>query len=284
MRNKYAIVTLAVGSKYYNIWKKLVEPTWKLYANNFGYDIICFKEPLDKSERAKRRSVSWQKCLILEQEEVKKYERVVWLDSDIIINPFSAPCIFSKSNPNLIGAVNAWEFANYDYNLIQNRMISYSKKMKIPFYNIGKKYFEDYGLEGISDKAVQGGMLILTPHLHNKILLKIYNDYEDNRPAFWHYEMRPLSYELIKNEMVDWIDYRFNYVVENHKLLHFYNMMPKNFLQRLFRIFKIKFYYILDNIGCSFWEEELCNEAFISGYFIHFAGNSKELVFAKYLF
>jgi hypothetical protein len=283
MKNKYALITIVIGKKYYDFWKTFAEPSWRKYADKFGYDIICFTQPLDDSERAKSRSAAWQKCLILKNEEVQKYERVVWLDSDIIINYYYSSCICSCVDEQYIGACNAWEFLDYDYDLIQDRMIKYCTNLKIPYYNIRKKYFEDYGLPAVSEKTIQSGVLVLNPKLHNEILLYIYYNYEDSLPAYWHYEMRPLSYEIIKHNLVQWIDNRFNYVVENHKLYFYYHKMPKNYFQRVLRIIKIKFFAYLKIFGFSFWEEELCNQAYLNGFFIHFAGNMKEMKFLRNL-
>lgn len=282
--NTKALVTIAVGAIHYQFWKRYAFPSWKTYAAIHGYDVICFEEVLDASPRAGSRSVSWQKCLILGHEKVKHYERVVWLDSDIIINHFNAPCLVSQVNPAKVGAVNAWETAGVpEYNLIQQRMVAYCRKHKLPFYNIGRDYFKDYGLAGISDKAVQGGVLVLTPAVHRELLLTVYNNYEDNRPAFWHYEMRPLSFELISRDACQWIDSRFNHVVENVKLAKYYQHLPQNFFGRVIRVVGIKAYRFLSTFGISFWQEALVNEAYLSGYFIHFAGNAKEMVFAKKL-
>ena len=283
MNNK-VIVTIAIGDLHYRAWKKYAAKSWELYAAKHGYDLICLQNPLDVSERAKKRSVSWQKCLILQDEKIQGYDRVVWLDSDIIINHSTAPCIVSAVSEDLIGVVNAWEhYRVADYQLIQQRMVGYCKRHNLPFYSTGKQYFTDYGLPGISEKAVQGGVLVLNPKRHSKLLKKVYENYEDGRPAYWHYEMRPLSYEIILNNVSQWMDSRFNYVVENAKLAEYYHRLPENYLERIARIVKIKGYKLLALFGIRFWQEELIGKALLRGYFIHFAGNAKEMVFAERL-
>ena len=283
MKVKKVIVTIAIGDMHYNFWKKYASKSWELYAEKHGYDIICFQEPLDNSERAKKRSVSWQKCLILNDPKVKQYDRVVWLDSDIIINHFDAPCIVSTVKEDAIGVVNAWEFSEVNYHFLQKRMINYCKRHRLPYYNIGKQYFIDYGLPAVSDKAVQGGVLVLNPSHHSKIMEAVYFNYEDNRPAYWHYEMRPISFEIISSNLCQWIDNRFNYVVENLKLTRYYHRYPQNYYERVLRILTIKLYKLLSLLGFRFWQEDLVNEALLEGYFIHFAGNAKEMVFVERL-
>ena len=108
MSNSKAIVTLAVGDDFAAQWERLCRANRQKYAERHGYDLICFKEPLDDSERAVRRSPSWQKCLILSQPSVARYERVVWMDADILINCVSAPCVVEGVAAEKVGAVDAW--------------------------------------------------------------------------------------------------------------------------------------------------------------------------------
>ncbi len=280
--NRKALVTIASGSKHYNLWKRYAEYSWKVYAERFGYDVVCFKDPLDNSERARKRSISWQKCLILSQKQLDNYDQIVWLDSDIIINYHTAPCIVSTMKSDKIGAVNAWEFYTSGiYNMLHERMSNYARIHNLPTYQIGEQYFIDYGLSPISERAVQGGVLVLNKLKHKDILEHIYNNYEDNRPAFWHYEMRPLSYELIKHDLVEWIDMRYNYVVENQKAFSYSHRYPKNIFQRIIRGVKIKYFRSILWTGLVTWEEKLILKSFNEGYFIHFAGNAKEMVFTE---
>jgi hypothetical protein len=73
MRKSKAIVTLAIAHKYLESWKNWCQANWQKYAEPHGYDFICIEEPLDDSARAPY----WQKRLILGEESVNKYDRVV---------------------------------------------------------------------------------------------------------------------------------------------------------------------------------------------------------------
>src|SRR5215831_17825903 len=89
---KKALVTLAVGPNYRERWERLCRKTWIAYCERHRYDLILLDTALDTSERARCRSPAWQKCLNLEPSVAADYDRVVWVDSDILINPV-APCI-----------------------------------------------------------------------------------------------------------------------------------------------------------------------------------------------
>ena len=66
---------------------------------------------------------------------------------------------------------------------------------------------------------MQGGVLVLSPLHHRQILEDIYFRYEETEKG--NYEMRALSYELIKAGVVQWIDHRFNLVRLAYKSLYY---------------------------------------------------------------
>src|ERR1035437_3334002 len=73
MNRTKAIVTLAIGDRYLRHWKHTCEANWRAYAARHDFDVICIDKPLDDSERARKRSPAWQKCLVLSQEFSQRY-------------------------------------------------------------------------------------------------------------------------------------------------------------------------------------------------------------------
>ena len=112
MRNSKAIVRRAIAHKYLENWKNLCQANWQKYAERHGYDFICIEEPLDDSAPAPKRSPCWQKCLILGEESVNKYDRVVWVDADVLINSANAPCIAEGVAVDKVGAAPEWATPN----------------------------------------------------------------------------------------------------------------------------------------------------------------------------
>ena len=106
---KKAIVTLAIGRTYSERFEQFCRKNWTAYADRHGFDLFVIEEPLDSSERARRRSPAWQKCLILSVAPLADYERVVWVDSDICINPAS-PSILEGVPMMRIGATDEHRF------------------------------------------------------------------------------------------------------------------------------------------------------------------------------
>ena len=110
-----ALVTLTLGDKYQMLWDDVCAPSWRRYAKRHGYDIVVIDQPLDTSARARVRSAAWQKCLVLKPEIAGSYDRVVWLDADIVINP-NAPPITDGVPLEKIGAIDEFVFPSIEEN------------------------------------------------------------------------------------------------------------------------------------------------------------------------
>ncbi len=193
MSARTAIVTLAIGDEHRERWHRLCEENWRRYADRHGYDVICIEEPLDVSERASSRSPSWQKLLIAGQPFAEDYERLVWVDADALFGHDARP-IADQVPPHLIGAVDEVGMERPDV-----------RRLLHP--DPPGEYLAA-GLPRGFDQIVQGGVLVLSPQHHRELLEGVYRDYEDNGETL--YEMRPLSYEVIENGLVHWLDPRFN--------------------------------------------------------------------------
>jgi hypothetical protein len=218
-----ALVTLAIGRTFRERWNNVCRANWQAYADRHGYDVICIEEPLDYSERARNRSPAWQKLLILRQDFVQSYERLVWVDSDILINP-GAPDISEGVPLDKIGAVDEYSSPSPElYRQILRKLYNYWEEHSIPFVRNERPadYYEKYGLPPVFDQVVQTGVLVLSPKHHTEILESVYFSYEETKSPEWNYEMRPLSYELLSAGCVHWLDARFNIIWGSYKI-HLY--------------------------------------------------------------
>jgi hypothetical protein len=276
-RNSKVIVTLAVGNAYWQPWKSTCEANWRTYGAKHGYDIICFDKPLDNSARARNRSPAWQKCLILSQDVLQKYERVVWIDSDILINHHVAPAIDAEVPLEKVGAVEEFtysdNFGTLPHQLLE-RMYSYWKKSVINYSS--KEYYTNYGLPSGFDKVVQTGVLVLSPRHHRSLLEKVYNNHEEKGGPEWNYEMRPLSYELLKADAIHWVDPRFNLMWVYSLFLHYpfltNHKTGSSFGDRL----KRKLAAAMDAPSFNTVQGACLTAAFLNSFFFHVGGVGME--------
>jgi hypothetical protein len=211
------LVTLAIGDAYRSQWETFCAAGWHAYCATHGYDLVAIFEPLDRSMRAQQRSPAWQKCLVLECEQTRGYDRVVWSDSDILIRP-DAPAITYGIPLDKVGAVDGSRYPNSRAENVRLNQVEQSRARDVstrvhllrsahpPYYHQDRSAPLDESI----DAVVHTGVLVMSRDQHAPLLRHVYDAYDDPGPAYLNYEMGPLSYELIKRRAVCWIDQRFN--------------------------------------------------------------------------
>jgi len=207
-----AIVTLTLGSPYEAAWNEVCAPTWYAYARRHGYDVIAINRPLDNSHLAASRSPAWQKLLVLGPEISDGYERIVWVDADIVINPH-APAITNGVPVDKIGAVDEWTLegsrAFWQYAIDTStspRGAELCRRSAIS----PAEWHAAWGLPAQGDHVLQTGVMVLSPLHHRDLLQQIYRTYRCKGSAAFHFEMRPTSFEVQKHGLAYWMDKRFN--------------------------------------------------------------------------
>ncbi len=85
---KTAVCTLVVGDRFERLFDQYVLDGWQKYCARHGYELIVFRRLL---KALPGKSPSWQKLFILEQPELKGFQKIVWLDADIIIKSDAPP-------------------------------------------------------------------------------------------------------------------------------------------------------------------------------------------------
>ncbi len=278
MANKKAIITLAIGEQYLQMWENLCQANWQKYAAQHGFDVICIDRWLDTSKRAKTRSPAWQKCLILSQEFSKKYERIIWVDSDVLINPTS-PCITLNVPPEKVGAVDAAATPSPDLvRLALERLYDFWDDPNMYRELETREYYTRYGLFPAFDQMVRTGVLVMSPAHHRELLEKAYYNEEERKD-----DMRYISHELLKADCVHWIDGRFDPVWLILKALHYPFLLEK----------QVKSDKITEKLKQKLMRSENANQknlikiclnaAFRNNYFMHFAGCVDEMSLVEYI-
>lgn len=270
-----ALVTIAIGERFLQYWEKYCKKGWERYAARHGYDLLIFDELIDKSDLGISRSPAWQKCLILNDEKIRQYDRVVWLDADIVIN-HTAPDICSFVPCEKIGGTDSHSFYTKDtYRLLNDMRIAYWKKNNICAVpnQSGKEYYNQFGIVTDLDEVIQTGVLVVTPALHNDLFLSVYYNYEEKKGAHWNYEMRPLSYEIVKKDLHYFIDDKFNYIFSLFKLAFYPETLKQRnpFVYRWMRRFRLS--------SGPAQIRKAATIAYYNSYFLHFAGCGGEIKF-----
>jgi hypothetical protein len=179
---------ICIGNKYLEEFKTLFYPSVAAYAQKHGYEVKIFTDFLDK-ENAYKDAISFQKCLIVSDPSMEKYDRVIVLDADILIEEGSPPI---PDVGDKIGIVNEASFLLYE-TLKQKKFAT----DPIEYYNLCEFLIT-------TDKILNTGMMICNPKKHGNFLKGIYDTYISKckgHPRGFHYEQTCIGYVLQTQEM-----------------------------------------------------------------------------------
>jgi hypothetical protein len=213
---KTAIVTIAIGAAYSARFRAHCFPGWSRYAQRHGFELVVIEEPLDQTPRATARSPAWQKCLVLRPDIAGRFDRVIWIDSDILIND-RAPSVAEGVPFEKIGATDEHLFPSPQLRrqmftaLLQQAQANNTGLAKTwATYLDPADWHAAWGLPRSGRSIVQTGVMVLTPKHHRELLEHVYYSYEDHGGEPMNYEMRPMSFEIQKQGLLHVLDNRFN--------------------------------------------------------------------------
>lgn len=268
---KRALVTLVLGEPYRQRFAAHVAPTFRAYAKAHGLSLVVLDRLLDDSERGRSRSPAWQKCRLFDHPRLRACDQVLWLDADIVIAP-DAPSVFETVPPGVLGAVEQYSSPSPDeYAAAQARTRRYlaAKGLAAPDDATPQDFYRHYGFEDGPDAVVQTGMLVLTPDVHGPAMLATYA--EERRPDSRDmlFEMRPLSYHLLRSGPVHWLDPRFNALWATTLVNRYPFLMDPGFLtayrERPDLLARLKAACLQTALG--------------EAYFLHFAGVGQDMAY-----
>lgn len=209
-----ALVTLATD-KYVGIWEKYCQTNWAPYAEKHGLDIIVLTERISPPEARHGRTVHWDKCLILSQDYAADYDAIAWLDSDIVINHYTAPSVFDGWDPtkvralSLVNGIPDLERKNARVTELRRRWVNprYGEKyIDVP------AYYRKGGYESFPEDYINGGVMLFSVTNHRTFLETVFAKYEDaaQRDLSWM-EQTAVSYELFtQDDLHQPLPYAFN--------------------------------------------------------------------------
>lgn len=176
---KTALVTIAVGERYTSLFDRYCRDSFEAYARRHGYTPRVFTSLL---QPLPGKSPSWQKLFLLDEPTLQGFDRLVFIDADIIIHPDS-PDILASLPSGRLGFVP-----------------------EIPRHGTAADWHRSHGVPP-HDTVVQGGVLCLEPS-HRDILREALAF-----PETPIYEMPALSHAIGSAGIGHALDPRFNAVV-----------------------------------------------------------------------
>lgn len=257
--NKTAIVTIVIGGPYVATWDRLSNESWQHYAIRWDMDLIAITVPLDASERAAARSPAWQKLLILNQPWAQQYERIVWLDSDIIISRFAPSIIEYAGPPEKVSlTVSSDRMSLSERTIFLERLYNGRIKPSAEESMWSEETDKNYNLHHVPPQPYMfnTGVMVLSPRHHNELFLSCYEGEQAGRL----YEQPLLSYEIITRDLEHRISARFNWGIQEPLLLYLPEALTTSSGSEMSEDLRRQLRF--------FVRRELYN-----GYFLHFYGS-----------
>ncbi len=217
---KTAIVTLIIGDHYISTWWRLSRTSWINYAATYGYDLIVIACPLDTSSRAQARSPAWQKLLILSQPWSERYDRIVWIDSDIIIGPLAQDIVVASGPAEKVSLVIAGSRSSSSERMVLLEQLHAARFMPDAEHMIwDQEVMKNYRDHKVPERTVMGntGVLVLSPAHHRDLFLHCYAG-EDSGARL--YEQPLLSHEIFERDLAFELNARFNWGIQEALLLY----------------------------------------------------------------
>lgn len=209
---KRALATLAIGEPYRQRFAAHAAPTFRAYAKAHGLSLVVLDRRIDDSDLGRGRSPAWQKCLLFTHPGLRRHDQVLWLDADIVIHP-DAPNVFDDVPPGILGAVEQFSSPTPgEYAAAQARTRRHLAALGLaaPDDATPQAFYRHYGIEDGPDAVVQTGVLVLTPEVHGPAMAAAYAEQRRPDSRAMLFEMRPLSYHLLRSGPTRWLDPRFN--------------------------------------------------------------------------
>lgn len=236
-----ALVSLAIGDNHRALWERCARPSWLAYVERHGLDLIVLTEPIDPDDAA-RRSPAWQKCLIPAAPWARRYQRLAWVDSDVVISP-SAPDIFQSTPDGMIGAT----LVNDQCSTAERHILmsAFGKDGITPgpgdelaaveaaWGRIQNQLYRANGVEVDETRMVATGVIVFEPGRHAEPFVQAFGYPQRSR----NYEQPALSSGILRSGRLHRLSPRWNWGVWDVLFLHFrdtaHEPTPKPLLRAL---------------------------------------------------
>lgn len=220
---KRALATLVVGEPYRRRFAAVAAPAWRAYAKAHGLSLVVLDKLLDPSEWGRSRAPAWQKCLLFRHPKLRACDQVVWVDADVLPRP-GAPDVCAGVPLESFGAVDHFASPTPEaFAQAAAAIRDYQRRFGIvqAAETTPQAFYARYGYAEAPSAVVQTGVLVLTPELHGPILEAAYREARQPDSREMLFEMRPLSWHLLRGSPVRWLDPRFNAIWSTALFRHY---------------------------------------------------------------
>jgi hypothetical protein len=205
---KVLLVTLAIGDRYLQIYNLLFRKSQEEYAKKHKYDFKIITNFISSNTTfplEHRDLISFQKILVCSQPFSTGYDFIIFIDADILINKNTPPLHNIIDFGDKIGIVD-------EYSQPTPKMrIQLQKQNK--WEDNATDYYKLAGLDIITDKVLNTGVLVMQPKKHAEFLVGIYNNYTKmaiNHSRGFGFEQSCIGFELQNRNMFILLDNKWN--------------------------------------------------------------------------
>ena len=198
---KVAIVIFVIGENYIKKFNEIFKPSVDSYCQKYNYELIILTSLIKNEEHMDKKKFYWQRLLI--PNKFKDYDFVVSLDSDIFINSNAPPLPFNEIPEGKVAAVNERKYlGNYE--------LREQVQVRMGWEKTGKEWYTLSGENKEYNDHINGGLVIYQPKYHGDMFEQLYNNNISNYMKYHQDDQSILSSFLIDNDLIYWLDERFN--------------------------------------------------------------------------
>ena len=215
---KVLLISLAIEEGEITDYHKYFRSSHLKYAEKCGYDYKFLTQPIDKSRNEAMLGDQnlfniMQKCLVCQDETTLDYDFVVYIDADVLINIKSPPIHDYYEFGDKIGAVDEWSQPSFDKKVFVHEY--YELPYRYPHEYLRREGFSEVG--DLAKKVLNSGVLVFQPRKHRAHMNTYYELALKNvaKGKTMNYEQASLSHYLSRNNLLFWMDHKFN-AIWNH--------------------------------------------------------------------
>jgi hypothetical protein len=211
------LVTIAIGELYFERFQANTLATWEIYAERHGLGIIVFFDNLIGQSHPMWKKPTWQKLIIGSTlvESDFPVELVCYLDTDIIINPFS-PNIFNSHVNGKISVVSLRKNLPFNYNhtlkklaLLRKKYIDSKYPLDSALFASLKTLYEYQNLPVQSDEFCAGLLMFNPSQLAKQMEEWFYLYDQDVKSITDGGDQTHLNYHILSSNLANFLDYKF---------------------------------------------------------------------------